>query len=410
MPTKDKRIWIVNYYTSSPEKTTNPRYTEFAAAFMAAGYDVLTFNANTNERIQFKGRFKDVKYGDHHFIHVKTPQYIGNGLRRMWSIFCFAMRLYLYRRKFDRPSIILHNLHTPFDYPICWIAKSYHAQYVAEAWDMWPEDFVTFGFLPKNSLAMKFAYRVERTLYERADKVIFTMEGGLDYIKSKGWTTEKGGKVDPKKVYYINNGVNLEVFEHNRQTYIREDLDLVAPDTYKIIYMGAIQQVNHIKEIIDAAALLKENPKYRFFIYGDGYDRASLEQYVIDNNITNVVFKEKSIPFKEVAWVVSQATVNLMNYQKEFGIHGVSSGKMFQYLAAGKPICCNIKLNYSEISRHNLGVDRDLDTPEQYAAAIRMLAEQSASEYEAMCNRVRDVAKQFDYRVLAAEELAVIES
>lgn len=407
---KKKCIWIVNYYTSSPEVTSNPRYPEFAAAFMKAGYDVITFNADTNEGVDIDGKFKDVWYGDHHFVHVKSPKYIGNGIKRMISIFCFAMRLYFNGKKFTRPDIILHNLHTPFDYPVCWIAKRFKAKYIAEAWDMWPEDFVTFGFLSANSPAMKFAYWIERKIYEKADKVIFTLEGGLDYIKEKGWTIEQGGKVDPAKVHYVNNGVNLDKFEYNKNNYIRGDKDLTEPETYKIIYMGAIHLVNHVKEVIDAAILLRDNPKYRFFIYGDGSDREELEQYVRDNNVTNVTFKEKRIPFKEVAWVVSQATVNLMNYQKKFGIHGVSSGKMFQYLAAGKPICCNIKLNYSEISRNNLGIDRDIETPEQYAAAIRELAEQPAKEYEAMCERVRETAKRFDYRALAQEELRVIES
>ena len=168
--------------------------------------------------------------------------------------------------------------------------------------------------------------------------------------------------------------------------------------------------VNIVKQLIDAAKILKYNPKYRFFIYGDGTDRPMLEQYVKDNDIDNVVFKENYIPLCQVANVVSHATVNIMNYQKDFGLHGVSSGKMFQYMAAGRPICCNIKLNYSEISRNNLGIDEDLDTPEQYAAAIRLLAEQPQEEYLAMCKRVRQCAEKFDYNVLAAKELEVIQS
>ena len=100
---------------------------------------------------------------------------------------------------------------------------------------------------------------------------------------------------------------------------------------------------------------------------------------------------------------------SMMNYQKNFGIHGVSSGKMFQYFAAGNPILCNIKLNYSEISRNNLGIDRELDTPEQYATAIRDLAEQPQTDYDAMCVRVRETANRFDYKLLTQKELEVIE-
>ena len=100
-----------------------------------------------------------------------------------------------------------------------------------------------------------------------------------------------------------------------------------------------------------------------------------------------------------------------MNYEKGFGKRGVSSGKMFQYLAAGKPIVCNINIPYDNvIEDNNLGVARDIETSEEFAGAIRKLAEQPLEEYDAMCVRVREVAKRFDYKVLAAEELKVVES
>lgn len=405
-----KRIWIVNYYTASPEKAGNPRYYEFANNFMQAGYDVVTFNSNNSENlIGQKELFNEVDYGQHKFVHVKSPYYEGNGLKRMWSILVFALRMWIHCKRFQKPDIVLHNLHTPFDYPIMWMAHRLKAKYIAEAWDLWPEDFVTFGLVGAGNPAMKFFYFLEKQLYTKADQIVFTIEGGPDYIRSKGWDKESGGSVDMSKVHYINSGVNVELFDFWAKEYTRPDEDLKDPDTYKILYMGSIRLVNNVKQLIDAAAILKKNPKYKFFIYGDGPDREPLIQYCQDNGIVNVVFKEKRIPFHDVAYVVSQATVNIMNYQKNFGIFGVSSGKMFQYFAAGKPICCNIKLNYSEISRRNLGIDRELDTPEQYAAAIRELAELPSEEYQAMCERVRQAAWDFDYKKLSAEELKVLE-
>jgi glycosyltransferase involved in cell wall biosynthesis len=151
-------------------------------------------------------------------------------------------------------------------------------------------------------------------------------------------------------------------------------------------------------------------PKYRFFIYGDGKYRPELEQYVQENGINNVVFKETRIPFEECAWVVSQATVGIMNYEKGFGKWGVSAGKMFQYLAAGKPIVCNVKIAYDNVIEDNrLGVSRNIETPQEYVDAIRSIVELPKEEYEAMCVRVRKVAERFDYKVLAAEELKIIE-
>lgn len=410
-----KRVWIVNYYTSSPELATNPRYLEFARLFQQKGYDVITFNSSVKHGTNINlipddSKFYEKQYGEFKFVHVKSPHYQGNGLKRMWSIFVFAIRLFFHHRDFSKPDIILHNLHTPFDYPIYWIAKRTKAKYIAEAWDLWPRAFANYGLISDRSVFLKIAYAIERHIYVKADKVVFTMEGGIDYLRDHRWTTDTNGKIPPSKVFYINNGVNLDEFYRNSVQYPRRDADLNNPDIYKIIYVGSVRLINKVKELIDAAALLQKNPKYKLFIYGDGSDRPFLEQYIIDNRIDNVVFKEKRIPLWEVAWVVSQATVNIMNYEPGFGHYGASSGKMFQYFAAGKPICCNIKLNYSEISRNNLGIDRDMNTPEEYAAAIQELAEQPQIEYDAMCERVRQTAKRFDYKVLAAKELKVIES
>lgn len=410
-----KRIWIVNYYTSAPDRVSNPRYIELARHFMDAGYDVITFNASYNDKLakdlEKSGKwcyFKD--YDGFKFGHVKTPHYVGNGLKRMWSILVFALKMWLYAKRLPRPDVVLHNLHTPFDYPVMWAARRTKAKYIAEAWDLWPEDFVTFGLVGENNPGMKVFYWLEHRLYRKADALVFTQEGALDYLRHHGWTDDKGGNVPVKKVHYINNGVNLDEFDSNVKKYPRNDKDLNDENLYKIIYMGSIRLVNNVKQLIEAAVLLKNNPKYRFLIYGDGSDREMLEQYVKEHHIENVVFKEKRIPLCEVANVVSHATVNIMNYQKKFGLHGVSSGKMFQYMAAGKPICCNIKLNYSEISRNNLGIDEELDTPQQYADAIQKLAEQPKEEYEAMCQRVRDCAEKFDYKILAKKELDVIKS
>ena len=213
------------------------------------------------------------------------------------------------------------------------------------------------------------------------------------------------------RVHYINNGIDLEQFDKDKVAYPRADEDINNEDTIKIVYLGSVNLANHVKTLIDAAALLQDNPKYQFFIYGNGTDRDNLEKYVADNNIVNVHFKERRIPLSECAWVVSQATVNVMNYEKGFGRMGVSSGKMFQYLAAGKPIVCNIDIAYDDIiTDTNLGIARDIDTPEAFSRAILEVSEQPKEAYNAMCERVREVAKRFDFKELCAKELKVIES
>lgn len=405
-----KRVWIVNPQTGSPKKAANPRYLELAKYFMEAGYDVTTFNSSQREGISIpNGKYLEKQYGNYKFVHVYTPDFVGNGPKRMLALHKFAKNVYSIRNRFEKPDVILHNIHPPFDYSIVRMAKKLKTKYIAEAWDLWPESFVRFGLIKESNPLMKIAHAIEKKYYYSANEIVYTLAGGADYLKSMGWTTENGGKIDPNHIHYINNGIDLTCFDENKIKHPRPDEDMNAADTYKIVYLGSVSKANHVQTLIDAAAILKENPKYRFFIYGNGAHRDYLEQYVTDNHIDNVVFKEKRIPLEECAWVVSQATVNVMNYEKGFGKWGASSGKMFQYLAAGKPIVCNKSFGYDNvIEDHYLGVARNIETPEDFADAIRSIAEQPQAEYDAMCNRVREVAKRFDYKVLAALEIELL--
>ena len=410
------RIWIVNYYTGTPENHTHPRYEQFARKFMNAGHEVITFNSsltsNTIEEQTTSGKvFLERSYGDFNFVHINAPVYQGNGLKRMYSIWKFSSLLKKEGKRYPKPDVVLHNIHPPFDYPVVKMAKKLGAKYIAEAWDLWPEDFVTFGLVDRNNPFMKVAYAIEKKFYYHASDIVFTFLGAFDYLKRQGWMKEQGGKIDSTHLHYINNGIDLDQFENDKMAYPRKDEDMNNSDLIKIVYLGGINKANNVKTLIDAAALMQDIPNYQFFIYGDGTYRLELEEYVKDKHIKNVIFKETKIPFEECAWVVSQATVNVMNYEKNFGWAGVSSGKMFQYLAAGKPIVCNIDIAYDNVIKdNNLGIAQDLDTAEDFAMAIRSLAEQPKDEYDAMCERVREVAKRFDYKVLAQRELEIIES
>jgi glycosyltransferase involved in cell wall biosynthesis len=338
-----------------------------------------------------------------------VKHYKGNGIDRMISIFQFAWRVYRWGRFLERPDVIIHNIHAPFDYPVSWCAKQMKANYIVEAWDLWPDSFVRFGLIGENNPLTKMAYAIERILYEKADKIIFTLEGGADYLKNRRWTKEFGGMIDEKKVFYINNGVNLDKFDADVERHQLQDHDLDATGQFNVIYLGSVRLVNNLKQLIDAAHLLKNVPNIKFLIYGDGDYRDTLEQYCRDQRIENVVFKEKWIPFQNVPFVLSRASLNILNYQKDFGIYGVSSGKLFLYLAAGKPICSNIKMNYCLIEKYGLGIAKNLETPQEYAKAILSVASLDDVSYQRLSTKVRATAKQFDYKVVSAKLLDVIE-
>ena len=158
-----KRVWIVNYYTDPPSNVANPRYLVFAKYFMEHGWEVITFNASYEDKSlcdEYKPGelFLRKQYGEYDFIHVKVPEYEGNGLSRMKSIFSFAWTIKKHCKEFDRPDVILHNIHTPFDYPIVWTAHKLNAKYVAEAWDAWPDVFAHLGLVSRKNPVLKVFY------------------------------------------------------------------------------------------------------------------------------------------------------------------------------------------------------------------------------------------------------------
>lgn len=410
-----KKIWIVNYYSTPPKYATNTRHLEFSDNLRQAGYDVVIFSAgylsDKNIDLVFGNKkYVHVSHGENNFIHIRVKHYKGNGINRMISIFQFAWRIFRNRNHFDKPDIIFHNIHAPFDYPVSWCAQKLKAKYVVEAWDLWPDSFVRLGLISENNPITNFAYYVEQKLYRKANKIIFTIEGGIDYLKDRQWTKKFGGKIDESKVFYINNGVNLEKYQRDIKNHQIHDKDLENNNFFKVIYLGAIKLANNLKQLIDAANIVKTNLKIKFIIYGDGKDRDYLMQYCIENKIDNVIFKDKWIPLRNVPYILSKSSLNILNYQQDFGKYGVSSGKLFQYLASGKPICANIKINYCLIDKYNLGIAKNLSNPQKYADAILSIASLDEIEYKAMCYRVKEVAKDFDYKVLSNRLIKVLES
>jgi glycosyltransferase involved in cell wall biosynthesis len=411
-----KTIWIVNYYASVPSDSTNTRHYEFAKYLVEKGYDVRVFfgdmgwKDNAEQIIPIGKQYCNKDYEGLKYTHIRTMPYVGNGVKRGISIFKFALDIFRYRKHFEKPDVILLNMHAPFDYPIIWCAKKMGSKLISEAWDLWPDGFVRFGLMKASNPVVKLFYQIEKRMYQKGDAVVFSFEGGIDYLRSRGWTTDTGGRIDPAKVYYINNGVNLDVFDNYRKEYPTHDPDLLSEDATKVLYLGSVRLVNQVKDFIDAAELLKDKKNIKFIIIGDGVDRPMLEQYCKEHSIDNVVFKQKQVAYCEVPDIVSHASINIMNYHKDFGIYGVSSGKMCQYFAAGKPICCNIKLNYCEITRNNIGIAEYLDTPQKYADAILKLAGLSAQEKEQMQERCKRVAEIHHLPYLASQLEQVIEN
>jgi len=400
-----KKIWLVNHYAMPPELEPRLRTIKFAEYLTKAGYDVTVFGASSMHNMDLnlisgKEDYIEKQYGILKFVHVRARSY-SNYFERVLNLLEFVVRMRKIASKFDKPDVILHTATVPFGNIMYYLAKKLKAKYYVEVLDLWPESFVMTGILNKKNPIMPLLYYFEKWLYKRADQLIFSMEGGKDYILEKGWDSVNGGSIDIDKVSYINNGVDLNDFSENLSKWTIDDEDLNDENTFKIVYIGSIRLFNNVRLLVEAAEKLQNKKDMVFLIYGDGDERKPLEEYVRKKNIQNVRFKDTFIDKKYIPYLLSKSSINVLNYQQN-GIwkYGGSQSKLFQYLASGKPIVSNIVPGYCLIRQHECGISSEFKTADEYASAFESLRNLTEKEYLIMCNNSRKAAQSFDYKKL----------
>lgn len=410
-----KNIWLWNHYATNMYFDEGGRHYWFAKYLIKDGYDATVFCANTkhnsDEVIDTKGK-KYIKKETNGipFVFVKTSPYKGNGFSRVRNMLRFAINLFLisrkYAKEYGKPDVIL----TSSVHPLTLVAGIFAARRlkvpcICEVRDLWPETLVAYGAFKKNSLVAKSLYAGEKWIYKKADKLIFTMEGGKDYIIDKGWDKNSGGSIDLNKVFHINNGVDLEAFDYNKEHYQIDDEDLKDDSTFKVIYVGSIRLVNNINLLLDVAKILKEHGEnqIKFLVWGDGNELPNLKQRVLDENIDNVVFKGR-VDKKYVPYITSQSQLNIaLGKSLPLYKYGGSLNKMFEYLASGKPSLFTFKLGYSIYEKFEAGIEIDAEGAEEIANEILHFKRLPKNIYEEYSKNAIEASKKYDFKVLASK-------
>lgn len=403
MEINKKNIWLINQVAMPPEFESRLRTIKFAQYLTKKGYNVTVFSSSVMHNMDIDlinddKKYIERNYGDIKFVHIKTIKYKKNGLSRFVGLLEFPIKLHFLRNKFDKPDFFIQTASVPFNNISYYTAKKLKSTFIVDVQDLWPESFVDLGIISKHNPLLYFAYLAEKWLYTKAEKVIFSQEGGKDYIIDKKWDINNGGPIDLHKIFHINNGVDLNNYKIEHKL---EDSDLENNDIKKIIYIGSIRLANNLIELIKAAKILKDYSDIKFLIYGDGDNRETLELFCKKEKLDNVIFKQKWIDPHYLPYLLSKSSVNILNYKSgSFGKYGGSQSKLFQYLASGNPICANIKTMYCLINKHKLGIAREFSSNNEYAEAILELLNLKNDEKIKMKERMQKVVKEFNYEVL----------
>lgn len=405
-------IWLINHYAVPPQYYPLARQTNFAKYLMKEGHTVTIFAASTvhnttpsKNLITDGSPWKEEVLDGVHYVYIKCRDYQGNGLTRIYNMCEFAWKLPGVCKHFKRPDAIVATSMPPMSCAMgIHLARKYRCKGIAEIADLWPESIVAYDIAgPKNPAVVALRH-LEKWIYKKADAVVFTMEGAYDYIVEQGWEQE----IPRSKVHYINNGVDLEQFHDNREHYQVDDADLRDPAFFKVVYTGAIRRVNNLGLLLDAAKQVTD-PRVKFLIWGDGDERSRLEQRVRDEGIGNVVFKGK-VEKKYIPFIVSQADLMILHYSDSAVIkYGASMNKMFDYMAAEKPVLCDFSCPYNPVLVCKAGETVENPTAQTVAQAVERFVDMSPETYQGYCQGARRGAEQYDFRALTKKLMEIME-
>ncbi|MDO4846015.1 MAG: glycosyltransferase family 4 protein [Oscillospiraceae bacterium] len=397
-----KVVWIVNEYNFP--NGNNTRQTNLCRRLNERGYDCYIISGSSST----KGTENKITDGKP-YLYIETDEAKGYMIRtanfsktyeRALVALRFQHKLWKLRNKLPKPDVIVSDFAGFFGNIFLKWKKKYGTKIIYDILDLWPEGFVDMGYLKKNSPITKALYRMEHKSYREADGIIFSMQGGRDYIVDKGWSREVGGDVDTSDIGYLNNGVNLEIEDAKKEQYVLEDPDLDT-DKKKFIYLGSVSAFNGLDILVETARVLQER-KFEdavILVYGFGNRENKLRKMAADYGLTNIKFKGR-LDKNYAMSLLTQADVNVFTFTNTGLLkYGVSPNKLFMYFASGKPVLSMIRPAYDLVEEKKAGISVEND-PEIVADAIVRFCSMDGEEYTTYCQNARETAEEYDYKNL----------
>lgn len=409
-----KNIWIFQHYAVPPQYYPLTRAYDFSRCLINKGYNITIFCAssvhNSKENINLiddKSKYRVENIDNIRYVYIKASNYKTNGIYRIKNMFDYFFGLNKIYKSVEKIYGKCDIIYASSAHPLTCvagirIAKKLNIPCICEVRDLWPLSLIELGRLKQKSILSKMLYKLEHWIYKKADSVIFTMEGGKDYISDMSWSTDKGGCINLNKLYHINNGINLNIFDKQKKECVFIDKDLDNNHIFKVIYTGSIRRANCIENIVETAAIIKEKGYncIKFIIFGDGILKDELEKFCVENKLDNIIFKGK-VEKKYIANILSKSDLSIFTGENS-GLYkyGLSLNKMFDYVASGKPILSNIECGYDILEKYNCGITVKSGEIESLVDGVLKFYNMPRIEYNQYCTNALRASQEYDFEKL----------
>lgn len=401
-----RTFWIVNQTAGSPYHGMVYRNYYIAREWVKQGHRAVIISSsyfhNFTKFPETKGLFTCEIIDGIEYWWVRMPKYSqSRSLGRLGSIFLFPLLLLLFPFwRLAKPDTIIVS--GPPHVPIlnAWIwSRWLGATLVYEVRDIWPMTIQKLGGISKWHPVIVLLSMFERLAYLAADRVVSVLALAHRHFESRGMV--------PAKFAYIPNGVDTnqtDLVEGKVSTQLAE----LATTKKIVIYTGSFGIANNLDQLLDAAQLLQERYDIHFVFVGDGPHRAKLEAR--GGQMKNVTFFGP-VPKKEISAILVHAHMCYVGLMKsDLFSHGVSPNKLFDYMAASKPVIMAIDTEDNIVGKAECGEFVPSCTPAGIAKAIQSLAYKSVDDLKLIgLNGRKYLEKNHTYSILAQKYVRVAE-
>lgn len=391
-------IWLVNHYALPPTQTGGTRHYALARELICSGHQVTLIASSFSHfslqdtHLRKGERWRHELIDEVPFLWLHTPAYAGNSVARLWNMLMFSVRVWagMGMRQLDPPDVVIGSVTHLFGALAAErLATRRGIPFVLEIRDLWPQTLIELGKLSPRHPMVQVMERIERHLYRRAARIVTVLPGAVEHMVAKG--------AGQSKIVWIPNGV---------------DFSRVPPPKppgdngrCTLVYAGSHGIANGLDTLLDAAALLQRDgwaDRAQFRFIGDGPQKPRLCQRARDEGIRNVSF-DAAVPKADVYRVLQEADILLVTL-KNLPLYrwGMSLNKLFDYLAAARPIVFGANVPANPVSEAQAGLTVAPEDARAMAGAIKHLMAMSPAErWQMGLNGRRFVEEHHDYRHLA---------
>ena len=238
--------------------------------------------------------------------------------------------------------------------------------FIFELGDLWPASIVAVGAM-RDGFMIRVLERLELFLYRNASAVISLTHAFRDNLVERG--------ISKEKIAVVLNGVDLWRYGP-RESDPNLKKAFMESDQFVVGYIGTHGMAHGLKNVLDAAEILRNRDDIIFLFVGAGSERAKLISAAKRDGLENVIFVSPQ-PKEMIPVIWSQCQVALVHLRNLNVFKDVIPSKMFEAMGMGLPIILSLpEGEASEIlKKSKAGIHIPPDNPAALANVVAQLAD-----------------------------------